>query len=80
MRSLWLQLHAIWYDIPAHVDFSEAFLRLCLPLDDSREFLETEKEFCRSLKEDSEHQLNKLLTSLGFDKSHSSAGSHLYEA
>lgn len=42
----------------AQVEFSETFLRMCLPLDDPREFLQTEKEFCCSLKGDSEQQLN----------------------
>ncbi|KDR72891.1 hypothetical protein GALMADRAFT_142603 [Galerina marginata CBS 339.88] len=37
VNSLWKQLHAIW---------------MCLPLDDSRELLETEKRFFRSLKGD----------------------------
>ena len=40
------------------VTFPEASLRMCLPLDDSRELFETEKEPFRWLKGDSEQQEN----------------------
>jgi len=44
-------------DVACHVlqvEISEAFLRLCLPLDDSRELFNTEKEPFRWFKGDSE--------------------------
>ena len=44
-------------DVACHVlqvEISEAFLRLCLPLDDSRELFNMEKEPFRWFKGDSE--------------------------
>ena len=44
-------------DIACHflkIEISEAFLRMCLPLDDSRELFNTEKEPFRWFKGDSE--------------------------
>jgi hypothetical protein len=55
-------------DVACHVVqvmFSEAFLRICLPLDDSRELFEAEKEPFRWLKGDGEQQ--KMPMSLSCD-------------
>ena len=44
-------------DVACHVlqvEFSEAYLRMCLPLDDSRELFDMEKEPFRWFKGDSE--------------------------
>ncbi|KAJ6597756.1 hypothetical protein DFH09DRAFT_1071726 [Mycena vulgaris] len=40
------QLHAIWYELhfqPIKLEISEAFLRMCIPLDESRELFEGER-------------------------------------